>query len=173
MEEVSGSVQKASTHASSVGIDVATVDIERDCATPVTQDNDAASSLTQQQSTTTKHVSKNRPIGAMEEVSGRVQKASTHEGGIGVDIAAVECDCAACDEDATSALPIKGSTSVEAGTPSGRWGGFMCRKRPTYILRAHKGAIRSTSVKASTPSGQWRKCQGEFNRRALTVAVLE
>ena len=68
MEEVSGSVQKASTHASSVGIDVATV--ERDCATlyarrRMSDDSDAASSLTQQQSTTTKHVSKNRPIGAM------------------------------------------------------------------------------------------------------------
>ena len=31
----------------------------------------------------------------------------------------------------------------------------MCRKRSTYILRAHKGATHSTSVKASTPTGRW------------------
>jgi hypothetical protein len=48
----------------------------------------------------------------MDEVSRRVQKASTysvrhHEttGLVVVDIAAVERDCAAVDEDATSALP--------------------------------------------------------------------
>ena len=53
-------------------------------------------------------------------------KASTHYGLVVVDIAAVDCDCgSAADEDATSALPIKGSTSVKASTPMGRWGGFM------------------------------------------------
>jgi hypothetical protein len=41
----------------------------------------------------------------MEELSRKVQKASTHAGGIGVDIAVVERDCAAVDVDATSVLP--------------------------------------------------------------------
>ena len=54
----------------------------------------------------TQHVSKSEhPIGAMEEVSGRVQKASTHGSGVGIDVAVVERDCAAGDEDATSPLP--------------------------------------------------------------------
>ena len=83
-------------------------------------------------------------------------KASTHDSGVGVDVAAIECDCATVDVDATSALPNKGSRSVKASIPSGRWDGLMSRKRPTYILRAHKGAIHSTSVKASTPSGRWK-----------------
>ena len=60
------------------------------------------------------------------------------------------------------------STSVKASTPSGQWGGFMCRKRSAYSLRVHKGGIQSTSVKASTPSGRWRKCQGKYRRRART-----
>ena len=30
----------------------------------------------------------------------------------------------------------------------------MCRKRPTYILRAHKGTIHGTSVRASIPTGR-------------------
>ena len=41
----------------------------------------------------------------MEEVSGKVQKASTHASGIGVDSAVVERDCAAVDANATSVLP--------------------------------------------------------------------
>ena len=42
----------------------------------------------------------------MEELSGRVQKASTHVGSVGVDIAVVERDCAkTADVDATSGLP--------------------------------------------------------------------
>ena len=45
------------------------------------------------------------PIGAMEELSGKVQKASTHAGSVGVDIAVVERDCTAVDVDATSVLP--------------------------------------------------------------------
>ena len=53
---------------------------------------------------------------------GGFMKASTHASGVGVDVAAVECDCAAPYVDATSALPNKGSTSVKASTPSGRWG---------------------------------------------------
>ena len=64
-------------------------------------------------------------IGAMEELSGRVQKASTHAGSVGVDIAVVEGDCATVDADATSVLPNNGGASVKASTPSGRWGGFM------------------------------------------------
>ena len=43
----------------------------------------------------------------MEEVSGRVQKASTHAGSVGVDIAIVERHCATVYVDATSALPNK------------------------------------------------------------------
>ena len=48
----------------------------------------------------------------MEEVSGRVQKASTHIGSVGVDIAVVERDCATSvvDVDAASALPNKEGT---------------------------------------------------------------
>ena len=62
----------------------------------------------------------------MEEVSGRVQKASTHAGSVGVDIAAIKRDEEeAVDVDATSELPNNGGTSVKASTPSGRWGGFM------------------------------------------------
>ena len=41
----------------------------------------------------------------MEELSGKVQKASTHIGSVGVDIAVVERDCATVDADATSVLP--------------------------------------------------------------------
>ena len=76
----------------------------------------------------------------MEELSGQVQKASTHASGIGVDIAIVECDRATVDVDATSILPNNGGTSVQASTPSGPWGGFMPRKQSTYILRAHREA---------------------------------
>ena len=73
-----------------------------------------------------------------------------------MDIAIVQRDCATVDEDSTSSiLPNNESTSVKASTPSGRWGGFMCRKQSTYILRAHTGAIQSMSAKASTPSGRW------------------
>ena len=53
---------------------------------------------------------------------GGFMKASTYCGLVVVDIAAVDCDCATVDEDTTSGLPIKGSTSVKASTPSGRWG---------------------------------------------------
>ena len=51
------------------------------------------------------NVSKSKhPIGAMEELSGKVQKASTHVSGVGIDFAAVERDCAAGDVDAASIL---------------------------------------------------------------------
>ena len=40
--------------------------------------------------------------GAIVEVLGKVQNASTHFSCVGVDIAVVECDCAADDADATS-----------------------------------------------------------------------
>ena len=43
----------------------------------------------------------------MEGVTEKVQKASTHAGSVGVDIAVVERDCATIDEDATSILPNK------------------------------------------------------------------
>ena len=43
--------------------------------------------------------------GAMDEVSGKGQKASTHGGSVGVDLAAVERDCTAANIDATSVLP--------------------------------------------------------------------
>ena len=61
-------------------------------------------------------------------------KASTHASGVGVDAAAVECDCAEHYVDATSVLPNKGSTSVKASTPSGRWGGAWWRVRCEHIL---------------------------------------
>ena len=89
---------------------------------------------------------------------GDFMKASTHLSGVGVDIAAVECDCAPADIDATSALPDKQGTSAKASTPTGHWGDGVvswCRKPSTYTLRAHKGATHSTSVKASTPTGRW------------------
>ena len=98
MEEASGKVQKTSTHGSSVGVDVATV--ERDC---VTQDIDAASPLPQQQSTSVKA---SAPSGQW----GGFMKTSTYLGLVVVDIAAVDCDCAIVDVDATPGLPIKGST---------------------------------------------------------------
>ena len=98
----------------------------------------------------------------MEELSGRVQKASTYVGSVGVDIAIVERHCASVDANATSILPNNGGTSVKASIPSGRWGGFMCRKPSTYTLRAHKGATHSMSVKASTPSGRWGGYGGVF-----------
>ena len=51
----------------------------------------------------TEHISKSKhPNGAMDEVSGKGQKASTHGGSVGVDLAAGERDCAAGDGDATS-----------------------------------------------------------------------
>ena len=40
----------------------------------------------------------------MEELSGKVQKASTHAGSVGVDIAVVERDCASVDVDATTSI---------------------------------------------------------------------
>ena len=89
----------------------------------------------------------------MEELSGQVQKASTHASGIGVDIAIVECDRATVDADATSILPNNGGTSVQASTPSGRWGGFMRRKQSTYILRAHKGGTHTTVSRSKHPIG--------------------
>ena len=44
----------------------------------------------------------------------------------------------------------------------------MCRKQPTYHLRAHKGAVHSTSVKASIPSGQW---DGFMSRKRPTYIL--
>ena len=100
------------------------------------QEGDAASRLPKARNERLRHFN-----GAMEELSGKVQKASTHAGSVGVDAAASERNCATPDVDATSRLPHKEG-----------FGQFQ---------------------KASTPLGQWRKCQGEFNRRALTLAVLE
>ena len=51
-------------------------------------------------------VSKSKhPIGAMDEMSGQIQKVSTHGCCVGVDVAVVERDCATVDVDATSILP--------------------------------------------------------------------
>ena len=72
----------------------------------------------------------------MEEASGKGQKASTHDGKVGVDIAASEnqpflFDTDAItvlfDSDATSTLPNKGNKACQekVSTPLGRWGGFM------------------------------------------------
>ena len=60
-------------------------------------------------------------------VSGRVQRASTHASGIGVDIAVVERDCATVDVDATSVLPNNGGMSVSEHPigAMGRWGDFV------------------------------------------------
>ena len=60
----------------------------------------------------------------MEQLSGNVQKASTHRSGVGVDIAAVERDCATVDVDATSALPNNKRTSVKSEHPNGAMGWF-------------------------------------------------
>ena len=63
-------------------------------------------------------------------------KASTHSSGVGVDIAAVERDCATVDEDATSRLPYNKSTSVKQapqrgdGTGLGGVFGGVCVLRP-------------------------------------------
>ena len=72
----------------------------------------------------------------MEEVSGGVQKASTHASSIGVDIAIVERDCGIIDVDATSILPNDESTSVKASTPSGRWRKFQGRFRKQALTSA-------------------------------------
>ena len=104
---------KASTHASGVRVDVAAV--ECDCAAPYA---DGTCALPNKGSTSVKA---STPSGRW----GGFMKASTHVCGVGVDVTAVECDCAAHYVDATSDLPNKGSTSVKASTPSGRWGGFM------------------------------------------------
>ena len=106
--------------------------------------------------------------GAMEELSGQVQKASTHGSSVRVDIAVVEHDCAAVDEDATSILPNKKARQEKRAPQRGDGVVSWCRKWSTYSLRAHEGATHSMSVKASTPSGRWRKCQAKFRRRALT-----
>ena len=47
--------------------------------------------------------------GAMEELSGKVQKVSTHVSGVGIDVTAGERDYAAVDDAATSILPNEGS----------------------------------------------------------------
>ena len=71
------------------------------------------------------HVSKSEhPIGAMEEPSGQVQKASTYGSSVRVDIAVVEHGCAAVDVDATSVLPNNKSTSVKSEHPIGAMGWF-------------------------------------------------
>ena len=134
---------KASTHVCGVGVDVTAV--ECDCAAHYV---DATADLPSQGSTSVKA---STPTGRW----GSFIKASAYQGLVVVDITAVECDCATTDADATSFLPFKGSTSVKASTPLGRWGGFMCRKRSTYPLRAHKEATHSMSVKANTPLGRW------------------
>ena len=53
--------------------------------------------------------------------------ASAYVGLVVVDVAVVQCDCAAADVDATSILPHKEGFGQfqTASTPSGRWGGFM------------------------------------------------
>ena len=111
MDKVSGRVQKASTHAGSVGVDIAIV--ERHCATVYV---DATSILPNNGGTSVKA---STPSGRWRNFQGEFQKASTHAGSVGVDIAVVERDCATVHGDATSLLPNNGSTLVKASTPSG------------------------------------------------------
>ena len=85
----------------------------------------------------------------MEEASGKVQKASTHEGTVGVDIAIVERHCASVDVDATSILPNNGSTSVQASTPSRRWGGHS-RVFGGVLQNARKTLCSSRSGRTET-----------------------
>ena len=72
----------------------------------------------------------------MEELSGKVQKASTNVGSVGVDIAVVERDCAAADVDTTSVLPNNKSTSVKSEHPIGAMGEVWRRvqKASTYCV---------------------------------------
>ena len=110
---------KASTHISSVGVDVAAS--ERDCAAVYV---DATSVLPNNQA-----VSKSdHSIGAMGlgKVVCLVASCGTHvRRCVRVDLARLECHSGTVDVDATSTLPNKGGTSVKASTPSGRWGGFI------------------------------------------------
>ena len=64
----------------------------------------------------------------MEEVSGTVQKVSTHASSVGVDVATVESDCATTNADATSVLPEggKNGTPVKNEHPIGAMGWFHC-----------------------------------------------
>ena len=56
---------------------------------------------------------------------GKIQKAGTHPiGGIGVDVAGVERDCASKNIDTTS-LQANNHNHVKASTPSGRWEGVQ------------------------------------------------
>ena len=73
---------------------------------------------------------------AMEEVSRKVQKVSTHISGIGVDTAAGERDCGAIDSNATSTLPNNKGTSVKARTPMGRWRNFQGRVKRQALTSA-------------------------------------
>ena len=114
MDKVSGRVQKASTHAGSVGVDIAA--IKRDEAVDEAVDVDATSDLPNNGGTSVKA---STPSGRWRNFQGEFQKASTHAGSVGVDIAVVERDCATVHGDATSLLPNNGSTLVKASTPSG------------------------------------------------------
>ena len=94
MEELSGKGQKASTHLSGIGVDIAIG--ERHCASGIGVD--ATSMLPNNGGTSVKA---STPSGRW----GGFMKASAHRGLVVVDIAAVERDCAAADVDATSILP--------------------------------------------------------------------
>ena len=94
---------------------------------------------------------------------GGFMKASAHNGLVVVDIAIVQCDClSTVDEDATSSLP---NNKARQKKRAPQWGDGVvswCKKRSTYILRAHKGATHSTSVKRAPPSGRWGGHGGAF-----------
>ena len=62
----------------------------------------------------------------MEEVSGTVQKVSTHASNVGVDVATVENDCATVNVDTTSFLPEggKNGTPVKSKHPIAAMGWF-------------------------------------------------
>ena len=51
-------------------------------------------------------------------------KTSTYFGLVVVDIAAVDCNCAAADVNASSGLPLKGRTSVKSEHPIEAMGWF-------------------------------------------------
>ena len=65
-------------------------------------DVDATSVLPNNKSTSVKA---STPSGRWRNFQGEFQKASTHAGSVGVDLAVVERDCATVDVDATSMLP--------------------------------------------------------------------
>ena len=104
-------------------------------------------------------------IGAMDEVSRKVQKASTHVACcVAADGAGVKGDVAGADVDA-AALHSEKEMSEFNGAMDNRQRRFKKHKRLTYCARTRVEQEMSEKVH---PSGRWIM----FRRRALTLAVL-